>query len=250
MELFFCVSGYVIVGTLRRAKSPAAFLEDRAIRIYPVLAVTVLTVVGLGLLTRAGQVSHVAAAELLWLMPVNLLGLPGIFPFDCFHPAAWSLSYELAFYALCAAGWALRRRLGAALPWLAVPVLAAMLVFVPLALFFGPGVLVAAGWPRGSALRRLTAYPLPALMLFLACFQGMEVLSPGLLQGTSTLIDCGWEGQLLVAAAFVLGLFGFAGLVAGRGGFAAFLRARPLLYLGTISYSFYLWHPIVLSGVK
>src|SRR5438552_18148945 len=41
VELFVCISGYVITATLRRARSPASFLEDRAIRIYPTLWVPI-----------------------------------------------------------------------------------------------------------------------------------------------------------------------------------------------------------------
>lgn len=251
VELFFCISGFVIVGTLRRAQTPGAFLEDRAIRIYPVLAATVLAIVLLGLLTGVHGYSAGSVPELLWAMPLNMLGIPGVFPLPNIHPAAWSLSYELAFYAFCAACWALRRPLGAGLPWVAAPVAAVFLIYYPRALFFGAGIMVAFGWPRHPLLARVTRHPLLLLLLFLACWHTIQALSEPRHIITTTLIEWAADARLpLAALAFVFASLGFAGVVAGHGGFVALLRTPPLLYLGTISYSLYLWHPIVMSGVK
>ena len=251
VELFFCISGFVITGTLRRARSPAAFLEDRAIRIYPVLAVTVAAIVTLGLLTGVHGYGQVDALELVWRLPVNLLALPGVLPIDNIHPAAWSLSYELTFYLFCAVFWALRRPLGRALPWLAAPVGAAGLVFYPRAIFLLAGVLVALGWPRAPALRRITAYPLPLLFLFLCCWRGIQEISLPTHIILTNMVEWAGDARLpLAVAAFAFATLGFAGLVAGEGWFGRVLQRQPWQFMGTISYSFYLWHPIVMSGVK
>ena len=82
VELFFCISGYVIAGTLRRARSPAAFLEDRAIRIYPVLWASILTIVGFGLLTETHGFADEPLSRLAWALPLNLLAFPGVLPLD------------------------------------------------------------------------------------------------------------------------------------------------------------------------
>ncbi len=105
VELFFCISGFVIAGTLRRARSPGSFLQDRAIRIYPVLWVTVIVIFAVDIATGTREFGSAGLTKLLLLVPANLAALPGVLPIPIIHPAAWSLSYEMTFYAGCAAGW-------------------------------------------------------------------------------------------------------------------------------------------------
>ena len=250
VELFFCISGYVIAGTLRRARNPLVFIEDRAIRVYPVLWASVLVIVALGIVTRTHGFEDETWRRLLWEVPVNLLALPGILPLDNLHPAAWSLSYEMAFYLLCALFWASRRRVGSLALWLAVPVAAVLVVLYPRGAFLLAGILVAEGWPRG-ALLRLARHPLPLILLFLLCWRSIQSLSAPRHIIATTVIDWAADWRLpLALLGFGAATLGFRGIVAGHGAFGAFLRSRPLRYLGTISYSFYLWHPVVMSGVK
>lgn len=77
VELFFCISGFVIVGTLRRASSPGAFLEDRAIRIFPVLWATVTVIAMLGIAQHAYIFGDWTLGDILLWLPANLLALPG-----------------------------------------------------------------------------------------------------------------------------------------------------------------------------
>ena len=251
VELFFCISGYVISGTLRRARSPVTFLEDRAIRVYPVLTCSILTIVGLGLTTGVRGYANVHLSALVWTLPVNLLALPGVLPLANIHPAAWSLSYELFFYAYCAISWTLRRPLGRMLPWLAVPVGFVAVIFYPRAIFFAAGALVAQGWPQQSSMRQMTQHPMLFIVLMLLTWRLIQVLSLPQHMMSMTLIDWAFNARLpLAILAFVFATTAFAGIVAGHGGLAKFLRTRPLQYLGTISYSFYLWGPIIMSGTK
>lgn len=250
VELFFCISGFVITGTLSRARSPQAFLEDRAIRIYPVLSASILAIIGLGFLTGVHGYAG-SALSLAWVVPVNMLALPGALPFDIIHPAAWSLSYEIFFYLFCAACWALRPPLGRALPWIAGPIGIVVLVFYPRAIFFVAGVLVARTWPRQPALRRALRHPLLFILLFLGTWHLIQQLTLPQHIIATTLLDWAGDARLpLALVAFLFATIGFAGIVEGHGYFVVFLRTRMLQYLGTISYSFYIWHPIVMSGVK
>src|SRR6202012_3266803 len=55
---------------------------------------------------------------------------------------------------------------------------------------------------------------------------------------------------LNAAGAVVAATLSRAGILAGRGLLSVGLRSAPLQFMGSISYSFYLWHPIVMSMVK
>ena len=251
VELFFCISGYVIAGTLRRARSPLVFIEDRAIRVYPVLWASVLVIVALGLATRTHGFEGETWGRLLVQVPANLLALPGILPMDNIHPAAWSLSYELTFYLFCAICWEMRRRFGPGVYWLMVPAASVLIACYPRGVFLLAGMLVAEGWPRTGVLLRLTRHPLPLTVLFLLCWRAIQSLSAPQHIIATTMVEWAGDGRLpLALLGFGAATLGFRGIVAGHGIFGAFLRSRPLQYLGTISYSFYLWHPIVMSGVK
>lgn len=251
VELFFCISGYVIAGTLRRSRDPMVFLGDRAIRVYPVLWVSILVIVALGLATRTHGFEDKTPLQLLVELPVNLLALPGVLPLDNIHPAAWSLSYEMAFYLFCAACWVACRRFGPKAYWLIVPITAVLIAYYPRSAFLLAGVLAAEGWPRAGLLLRLTRHPLPLLLLFLLCWRAIRSLSEPEHIIAATLMHWAGDWRLpLALLGFVAAGLGFRGIVAGHGALGTLLRFRPLYYLGTISYSFYLWHPIVMSGIK
>ena len=256
VELFFCISGFVIAGTLRRARSPSSFLTDRMIRIFPVLWATIVVISILGFITRTHGFQGLSVARYLLWLPANLLALPNFIPVPLYHPAAWSLSYEAAFYLACAAGWWLMARRGAGLLWLGVPIAAIAFAFYPRALFFLAGVLVAEGLVdkglgRWRWAARLIRYPLPLLLLFLCAWREVQVLSRPIPLTMSTMFEFAHDIRLpLTILAFTAATLGFAGLVAGRGLLGRFLTLPVMQYLGTISYSFYLWHPIVMAGVK
>ena len=250
VELFFCISGFVICGTLRRAIGPTAFLEDRAVRLLPTLWFTILAIsatsIAFGL---PGFTGGEVRAFPLWLAG-NLAVLPGIFPIKPIHLAAWSLSYETCFYVTCAAAWALRRRIGLRAVQALLPLALLAFVFYPRGLFFLSGVLVAQGLVRGGALRAARRHPTLWLLLFLACWQEtQELLTPRQLIETPV-FDWTMPQLALGGLAFVSITIFFSGIVNGDGGLSKLLLTRPMQFMGTISYSFYLWHPIVMSSVK
>lgn len=252
VELFFCISGFVIAGTLRRARGPAGFLEDRAIRIFPVLWVSILVIAALGALSGYHGYGEISLGRMAWLLPANLLAMPGIFPLLALHPAAWSLSYEFSFYGVCASGWALRRRLGARamLALLALPS-AALLAFYPRAVFFVSGALVAEGLVRARPLARLARYPVTLLVVFLLAWREIQELSLPTHIIDTTMFQWMADWRLpLELVAFAAATLGFAGLAAGEGRLARLLCTRAVQFMGTISYSFYLWSPIVMSILK
>jgi peptidoglycan/LPS O-acetylase OafA/YrhL len=88
-------------------------------------------------------------------------------------------------------------------------------------------------------------------VLFLVTWHSIDLLSLPRDVTTTTLFEWafGWRFPLAVLA-FFLATVSFSGIVAGNGTLCRFLNTRVLQYLGTISYSFYLWHPIFVSGFK
>ncbi|MGI4955016.1 MAG: acyltransferase family protein [Janthinobacterium lividum] len=248
VELFFCISGLVIAGSLASRASVSAFLRDRAIRILPVLWATFVVIVPLGWLShKAG--SDFPLATLVWLLPANMLVLPGVLPLPDIHGAAWSLSYEWLFYLVCAAAWFLGRRRGSVTAGAVMaPIVAALVCFYPRGLFFLSGVLVL--WTGAWVPLAVRRYPVAWIALFLAAWNAVQRASPENIT-SYTLFD--WAGDArfpLALLAFAAATIGFAGLAGGHGVLGWLLRTRLLQWLGTISYSFYLWHPIVMAVTK
>ena len=122
VQMFFVISGYVILMTAYRSPSRGAFVRARAIRLYPAFLVC------LGLTTTWALALHLSYYELspsAWLL--NLTMVPGWFGARAADGVYWTLRYEIGFYALVALllPWVKRGlalRLGAifllALPWL------------------------------------------------------------------------------------------------------------------------------------
>ena len=246
VELFFGISGYVIVGALARAPSLRAFAWDRITRIYPVLWASLLLITPLAFATGRWRPSFGD-----WLL--NFAAPPPFFHVPQINPAAWSLGYEMTFYALCTAAWWLRSR--GVRGWLAIAIAAGALLVIlfPRAILMGAGVAIAARYLDGPRWRWLGAFPFTSLMLFLILWRAIEVhggtamfyLSPARLPFGE------WLAMVpAIIVGGVLGTMALKGIVDGRGPFGVFLRTRPMLWLGTVSYSFYLWHPLVMAGAK
>jgi peptidoglycan/LPS O-acetylase OafA/YrhL len=235
VEIFFIISGYLITGSLIRHQSAAKFLVDRAIRLYPVFMTIQLIVFGLGPLIHYKWLSGISASGWAVAFVENGLFLPGIFDLPLAQLNAWSLSYEAAFYLLSAACFVLAGRVGR---WPVIAALALVLGFViphyARAVFFLPGVAIFFLARRAAIVLPawLRALSLPALALTLAILTVAET-----------------HGGLIYAAAIPAFAF-FLSVVEGRCLLSAILRTRFLQYLGTISYSFYLWSPVVTYPMK
>jgi peptidoglycan/LPS O-acetylase OafA/YrhL len=248
VEVFFMISGYVIVRSLQRHANVALFMRDRFLRIFPLwlpLAVAMLVAAW-----AASHVSGLPARALpnAWTLVPSLLILAPVLPVTNIHPAQWSLCYELFFYVFAAGLWQVRRRALALRLLCLVPALCFAVLF-PRALFFVPGVLVALYEPwlrERSAWMRWAWAGLPlAWVAWLSTGTENAALS-------RTLIDFVAEGQgLLAVVAFLGGFAFFAWIVLFRAHPEGHvLGTRVMQWLGTISFSFYLVHPIVMGGVK
>lgn len=226
VQLFFIISGFVIFLTLLRTQAPLDFVVSRFTRIFPLYWVAVV-VAFLVLTLSTMPVEHPGLPQLF----ANFLLFQVWFGIDMLDGVYWSLIVELIFYfwMFCVYvtkqlhrvvwfcwGWL-------ALTWLAhgVPGFSAdfpwylkEFFIVNYAHLFIAGILFyrayADGWKR------------PEIVLLFFCL-------------VSEFFVGGWQGLLIVAGFFAA----FALFVNGKLGWIA---VKPMIFLGSISYAFYLVH--------
>ncbi|MCB9668495.1 MAG: acyltransferase [Alphaproteobacteria bacterium] len=260
VDVFFVISGFLITGNLLRdldahRLSLLGFYERRVRRLFPALfaVMTVTTVAamclsfplelktfGYGLV---GAFTH--TANIIFHLTTGYWG-----PSNEQNPAlhTWSLSVEEQFYMLFPLGLMLAHRAHRRGPEAFVLLsFAASLAFAvaisgPAAFFLLPSrafeLMVGSAsalWVRNTGRRpdpRLAALGLAVVMVSILTFD-RDLSAPGVL----TLFPC-------VGTALVL-VFGSAAGLAG-----ALLTARPIVFVGLISYSLYLWHQPVLAFAR
>lgn len=252
VEIFFMISGFVIVKSLRRHGDVRSFVIDRVARIYPLFLALHLAVFTAGPLVGHKFFAGVDAAGWLYLFIVNLLMLPGVFDLPLAQLVAWSLSYEVAFYALAVAAMAIHRLApggGRSAGWLVCGLAAASLVwFHPRTAFFLPGV-VAALWNRPLQPSLARVQGLAALGGFVVFIWAWPRLG---LSGGATMTDFGadpiqWAywGAGLAAGSLFFWHVALADSWLARG-----LGSKVIAAFGDLSYSFYLWHLFVIVGLR
>lgn len=237
VDLFFMISGYLITGSLIRHDNIRKFFIDRVARIYPVFLVLHVALFLVAPVFHYKWTVGLTPAQWVFHFTTNLLMLPGVFKLPLMQLNAWTLSYEWLFYIVSAAAYAAYAK---KLNWLksalvlAVPVL---LLVYPRAVFFIAGAAVFAANRRDFALPKWVTNPAVVIALpFL--FAGM--------MGYSNDNEAPWMTYL----AFVPGILLFALVTRASPIYAAVLRSRPIQFMGTISYSFYLLHPVVTTPLK
>jgi peptidoglycan/LPS O-acetylase OafA/YrhL len=236
VDIFFMISGYLITGSLIRHANVRVFLADRIARIYPVFVFIHLIVFLLAPVIKYKWT--VGLSPLAWIFHFfsNLLFLPGLLPLPLMQLNAWSLSYEAAFYLLSAAiYWLWDRARGLAYVILA-GVVPLFLVNYPRAAFLLTGVATYFLFNRKAPIRAVSisglGVPAFAGFLFVMSF---ALTSPHI---------------YLVWLALPFGFCFFADVVQQTPPISKLLRSGLMQFFGTISYSFYLWHPVVTFPLK
>lgn len=221
--LFFAISGFAIFFSMDRLKSPADFIVNRAARLLPAYWFAICLTLGVEYIGRvtALQIAPVAIAA-------NVTMLEAFFFLPSVDGAYWTLTVEIAFYFCMLMLWmgpGLKHMERLILGWLAVrwlwgiwpgmPWRITLLLILQYIPFFAIGML---GWRIWSGARSwrqqwpFLAFTLLTIWVFYT--HDMFVVALGLTVIFHALLK-GW---------------------------LRFLCVRPLLWLGSISYSLYLVH--------
>jgi peptidoglycan/LPS O-acetylase OafA/YrhL len=223
VQLFFAISGFVILMTLERTASSTDFVVSRFARLFPAYWAAVLFTSASVVLLGAEALAQPAPLILAGLsMLQGFLYLPSV------DGVYWSLTVELAFYFCMWGLWRVRLLgrieavllgwIGLTLLWWLVPALPSrigMLLVVRYIPFFAIGM---AAYRVRTGARRWSEQ-LPVLSLGLAAVALVE--TP--------------EAAGVYAAVIAV----FVALVGGKLGW---LANPPLLWLGALSYTIYLIH--------
>lgn len=257
VEMFFMISGYVILASLLRHASIAEFLSERVIRIYAPWVPALVAVSVVCAAFHAKTFAHVSVSEGIGLFLVNLSLLPPLVTAPLIHRGSWSLTYEWVFYLAAAITIALLRRPQRGQRgqrgqrwtiWLWLALSAAFVGMFPRATFFLTGVLVFLQRDWFERRRHWLRFPVLSMLVFLVAWRYTEVDEAEL---TITYLDFLSDGRWVAAlVAFLASLHMFASVVHRESRQLGFLDSRFFQFFGTISYSFYLWHALVMSLVK
>lgn len=234
--LFFVISGYVILPSVLRY-APREFALRRFLRLYPLFFVFSVLFIALNARINAFPELRDPLTIVSALLMVNLLTHT-----EQLTPNAWSLSYEVLFYALtCALVHVSVRR--ANLRWtIGMVIVSALLVGrYPAMAFFAAGVGVRLLEDRGIRAPGRSLIPLE-LAAAGAClvlgalrhytFQIEELTLPGL------------YGIFVATVAYFW-------LAIQPGSLTSRILDNPAhFYLGTVSYSLYLAHPYVYFAMR
>jgi exopolysaccharide production protein ExoZ len=246
VDLFFVISGFVMVHTTRDDETPGWFATKRIARIVPLYWVATFVVIGLVLVRE-------------WLFPTTLVTPESILASLFFVPhldaaghvypilgVGWTLNYEMMFYALFAISLFLPRafRLASILALITLVWVIAMIggdsVFTrfyanPIIFEFAAGCSIAYALRAPAVIAFVRATPMWPLAL--AGFAALVILPSFIGEDVATFFKYGIPAMFIVFAAAAQDLY--------RAPAATSMVTR----LGDASYSAYLLHPIVIAIV-
>jgi peptidoglycan/LPS O-acetylase OafA/YrhL len=249
VELFFIISGFVIFLTLNRTQRSGDFWVSRCARLFPPYWVAIiLTFAVVRLLDLPGRGTSIPNTVFNFSMVHGFFGIPHV------DGVYWTLQVELSFYVLMFGlyFWRQLRRIdGIVLGWLAIATcytLDTSMLHTGLFTGISPEAIDKVALPMQirAFLEALLILPhAPAFIIGILLYQMQKhefTLQRGLtllLCFVPTLIADYAKGnyQVTLTMAIGVGLFYLA-----FKGYLKFLRVKPLLFLGSISYSLYLIH--------
>ena len=253
VDVFFALSGFIIYGLLLKKDIPYwKFVRRRVIRLYPAFVAVFLAYLFLSLaVPDRSKIPHSFFPALTYLVS-NFLMLPGIFPITPMIIVAWSLSYELCFYltmpvlfrCLKLGAWPKDARIGfflaASVAWLLLP---AGLMRHPRMVMFGCGILL---YETIGMRSRFLNYAAPVMFLATLVVIGLRGQTTVTSNYGPVLIHSTLHMVLLFIATFALGY----SALGDSGWLSKAFSWDWLRWFGNISYSYYLFHGLVLHFVR
>jgi peptidoglycan/LPS O-acetylase OafA/YrhL len=249
VQFFFVLSGFVLVWSSRPTDTRWAFWWRRIVKIFPNHLVTWAVVIAL-MLYWADPVNLGAALANLFLVQA-WLPLDGYF--YSINNVSWSISCEMAFYFCLPFALPLIRRMR---PWMLYGVV------------IGMPLLILAMWPTQQLLPEdvrwwfTQIFPVVRSFEFWMGVAAAELMLRGKWRGPGLLLSGGifvliWVACMewiraelwttVLAAGYVLVITGAARAdVEGR---RSPLRSRPMIWLGEVSFAFYLVHVFLIKAV-
>lgn len=227
--LFFVISGYVILPSVLRY-TPREFALRRFFRLYPLFLAFSLLFIAVNAASNAYPELNMLAVIAPALLLVNLLTRT-----EQLTPNAWSLSYEVLFYAVtCLTVHVALRRRNRVQTVLMALVCAALVYRFPAMAFFVAGIGARLLDDRGIRPPRAWCDPLEVLA-FAGCLYFGSIQHYGFLP--KEMGDPRAYAVLFFTSAYFF-------MAIAPGSLTARLLDRPsAFYLGTVSYSLYLAHP-------
>jgi peptidoglycan/LPS O-acetylase OafA/YrhL len=252
---FFILSGFILTWTIRPRDRARSFWRRRAAKIYPNYVIA--WVATLALILATGQsVNPLTAVANLFLLQSWVPRVSVIFSMD---DVSWTLSCEALFYLSFPLLYLLISRIPASRLWAAAGVLVAAIWLMPVIATVLPGqpkFFVTPVWQ----LWLVYIFPLTRALDFALGMVMARVVQSGkwirLPAGYAAVLLAGaYAGSLylpvlfgeVAATVIPLALLVSAVAAADLTGGRTFLRNRTMIWLGEISYAFYLVHELVLS---
>lgn len=239
--VFFAISGYVIPFSFKGENPIGRFVVTRYFRLYPAYWLSIFAVTAVSVLQHQ-EIS-------MRVMLINMTMVQRIFGAPDLIGVYWTLFVELVFYGLCCAAVAMKMIKNPKLVIGAILVFSAMLLAVaaavyatgkhlPVAPVFGLGVMFLGTLFRlaqveGDEMARAAlpfAAPLVCIVQILACYLAYA--------GNVDPEVTPWYGQSIATIA-AISVFAIAVRYKG-------MVWKPFVFLGSISYSLYLMHEVVI----
>jgi peptidoglycan/LPS O-acetylase OafA/YrhL len=240
VDIFFVLSGFVIAFSVRNQLITGRFLRNfiirRSLRLDPPYLVTIALTLLLLWFYNSGLHQHFTPMPTLGQTLANVFYLTGILKIQPMLPVFWTLCLEVQFYLLFVlALWAGRLTSHRQLNWISLSLLAVMGI---------ASIAVTGGW-----LPRSNGWFINDWNLFLLG----SILWWTIDRQISSWWLIAYAGLLTFASFRTYSYSGFTGLMtmsaiaiaASTGRLSSALGNRPLQFLGKISYSLYLLHPLI-----
>lgn len=230
VELFFVISGFVIVPSVAKY-TPLSFVARRFVRIYPLFFIMTFVFVVLNAWTHERPDLNDPTTILSALLFLNLFtGSEQI------TPNAWTLTYEVTFYALiCYLFYSFRLSRGHLYKALAIGMCIVFVGYFPIALYFAIGALIRYLLDTDHVMSGPYA-------------KAMEVMSAAccVYFASEPHFNYTWETMRDPVPPLTMlftGLYFYFAVSPDSITTALLKRSKAVTYLGVISYSLYLVHP-------